>query len=131
MTHKGKKYEWTDLHESAFQLLKEKLTTAPILPLPEGTEDFMIYCDASRKGFGCLLMQRKKVIAYGSRQLKEFATYFDQKLLNMGQRRRVELLNDYNCEIRYHPSKAKVVIYALSGKEKAKPLRVRALNVTV
>ncbi|GJW42792.1 putative reverse transcriptase domain-containing protein [Tanacetum coccineum] len=56
--------------EAAFQLLKQKLCSAPILALPEGSENFMVYCDASRKGFGAVLMQRDKVIAYASRQLK-------------------------------------------------------------
>nr|GFB96124.1 hypothetical protein [Tanacetum cinerariifolium] len=54
----------------AFQLLKQKLSSAPILALPEGSEDFIIYCDASNKGLGAVLMQREKVISYASRQLK-------------------------------------------------------------
>ncbi|GJW10515.1 putative reverse transcriptase domain-containing protein [Tanacetum coccineum] len=56
--------------QAAFQLLKQKLCSAPILALPEGSENFMVYCDASRKGLGAVLMQREKVIAYASRQLK-------------------------------------------------------------
>ncbi|GJX71071.1 putative reverse transcriptase domain-containing protein [Tanacetum coccineum] len=56
--------------EAAFQLLKQKLCSAPILALPEGSENFMVYCDASRKGLGAVLMQREKVIPYASRQLK-------------------------------------------------------------
>ncbi|GJV68802.1 putative reverse transcriptase domain-containing protein [Tanacetum coccineum] len=56
--------------EEAFQLLKQKLCAAPILALPEGSEDFVVYCDASIKGLGAVLMQRMKVIAYASRQLK-------------------------------------------------------------
>ncbi|GJV90183.1 putative reverse transcriptase domain-containing protein [Tanacetum coccineum] len=56
--------------EAVFQLLKQKLCSAPILALPEGSENFMVYCDASRKGLGAVLMQREKVIAYASRQLK-------------------------------------------------------------
>ncbi|GJW80841.1 retrovirus-related pol polyprotein from transposon 17.6 [Tanacetum coccineum] len=56
--------------EAAFQLLKQKLCSAPILALPEGSENFMVYCDASRKGLGAVLMQREKVIAYVSHQLK-------------------------------------------------------------
>nr|GEY10201.1 putative reverse transcriptase domain, ribonuclease H-like domain protein [Tanacetum cinerariifolium] len=56
--------------EEAFQTLKQKLCSAPILALPEGTKDFMVYCDASLKGYGAVLMQRDKVIAYASRQLK-------------------------------------------------------------
>ncbi|GKG57293.1 putative reverse transcriptase domain-containing protein, partial [Tanacetum coccineum] len=56
--------------EEAFQLLKQKLCVAPILALPEGSKDFVVYCDASIKGLGAVLMQRMKVIAYTSRQLK-------------------------------------------------------------
>ncbi|GJR44158.1 putative reverse transcriptase domain-containing protein [Tanacetum coccineum] len=56
--------------EAAFQLLKQKLCSAPIFVLPEGSENFMVYCDAFRKGLGAVLMQREKVIAYASRQLK-------------------------------------------------------------
>ncbi|GJU51729.1 putative reverse transcriptase domain-containing protein [Tanacetum coccineum] len=60
----------TELTQSAFQLLKQKLCEAPILALPEGNNDFVIYCDASLQGLGAVLMQREKVIAYASRQLK-------------------------------------------------------------
>ncbi|GKA46563.1 putative reverse transcriptase domain-containing protein, partial [Tanacetum coccineum] len=70
LTHKKVKFEWGDKQESAFQLLKQKLCSAPILALPEGSEDFIAYCDASKKGLGAVLMQREKVIAYASRQLK-------------------------------------------------------------
>nr|GFB47859.1 putative reverse transcriptase domain-containing protein [Tanacetum cinerariifolium] len=63
-------FEWGDKQEAAFQLLKQKLCSAPILPLPEGCEDFIVYCDASNKGLGAMLMQREKVISYASRQLK-------------------------------------------------------------
>ncbi|GKF60336.1 putative reverse transcriptase domain-containing protein, partial [Tanacetum coccineum] len=59
-----------DKQEAAFQLLKQKLCSAPILALPEGSEDFIAYYDASKKGLGAVLMQREKVIAYVSRQLK-------------------------------------------------------------
>ncbi|KAJ0824772.1 putative nucleotidyltransferase, Ribonuclease H [Helianthus annuus] len=170
LTQKDKKYDWGVKQEEAFQLLKSKLCDAPILSLPEGTEDFVIYCDASRQGLGCVLMQRQKVIAYASRQLKvherNYTTHdlelgavvfalkiwrhylygtrctiftdhkslqhiFDQKELNMRQRRWVELLNDYDCEIKYHPGKANVVADALSRKERVKTLRVRALEMTI
>ncbi|GKA48544.1 putative reverse transcriptase domain-containing protein [Tanacetum coccineum] len=69
-TKKNKKYEWGKEEEEAFQTLKKKLCSAPILALPKGTEDFMVYYDASLKGYGAVLMQREKVIAYASRQLK-------------------------------------------------------------
>ncbi|GJS78586.1 hypothetical protein Tco_0728467 [Tanacetum coccineum] len=156
--------------ESAFQLLKQKLCEAPILALPEGNDNFVVYCDASLQGLGAVLMQREKVIAYASRQLKpheENYTTHDlelgavifalkiwrhylygtkctvftdhkslqhilrQKELNMRQRRWLELLADYDCEICYHPGKANVVADALSRKKRIKPLRVRALILTV
>ncbi|GJW18012.1 putative reverse transcriptase domain-containing protein [Tanacetum coccineum] len=132
---KNKKYIWGEDQESAFQLLKQKLCEAPILALPEGNDDFVVYCDASHQGLGAVLMQREKVIAYASRQLKpneeNYTTHdlelgavhiLDQKELNMRQRHWLELLADYNCEIRYHPGKANVVADALSRKERIKPL---------
>ncbi|GJW40561.1 putative reverse transcriptase domain-containing protein [Tanacetum coccineum] len=123
LTQKNKKYKWGKEEEEAFQTLKQKLCSEPILALPEGSEDFMVYCDASLKGYGAVLMQREKVIAYASRQLK--------KELNLRQRRWIELLSDYDCEIRYHPGKANVVADALSRKGREKPLRVQALMMTV
>nr|GEX97427.1 putative reverse transcriptase domain-containing protein [Tanacetum cinerariifolium] len=70
LTQKNKTYEWGEEEEEAFQLLKDKLCSAPILALPKGSEDFIVYCDASLKGYGVVLMQREKVIAYASRQLR-------------------------------------------------------------
>ncbi|GKF11284.1 putative reverse transcriptase domain-containing protein, partial [Tanacetum coccineum] len=70
LTQKSVKFEWGEKAEAAFQLLKQKLCSAPILALPEGSENFVVYCDASHKGLGAVLMQREKVIAYASRQLK-------------------------------------------------------------
>ncbi|GKE12790.1 putative reverse transcriptase domain-containing protein, partial [Tanacetum coccineum] len=92
-------FVWGDKQVAAFQLLKQKLCSAPILALPEGSKDFIAYCDASIKGLGTVLMQREK------------------NELNMRQRRWLELLSDYDCEIRYHPRKANVVADALSRKE--------------
>ncbi|GJW49194.1 putative reverse transcriptase domain-containing protein [Tanacetum coccineum] len=106
LTQKNKKYIWGENQESAFQLLKQKLCEAPILALPEGNDDFVVYCDASHQGLGAVLQH-----------------ILDQKELNMRQRRWLELLADYNCEIRYHPGKANVVADALSRKERIKPLR--------
>nr|GEW36154.1 reverse transcriptase domain-containing protein [Tanacetum cinerariifolium] len=82
--------------KAEFQLLKRKLCSASILALPKGSENFMVYCDASHKGLGAVLMQKDKVIAYASRQLK-----------------------------------ANVVADALIRKERSKPLRVRALVMTI
>nr|GEY59475.1 retrotransposon protein, putative, Ty3-gypsy subclass [Tanacetum cinerariifolium] len=70
LTQKKVKFDWGDKQEADFQLIKQKLCSAPILALPEGSEDFVVYCDASIKGLGAVLMQKEKVIAYGSRQLK-------------------------------------------------------------
>nr|GEV65413.1 reverse transcriptase domain-containing protein [Tanacetum cinerariifolium] len=128
LTQKGIKFDWGEKEENAFKLIKQKLCSAPILALPERSEDFVVYCDASHKGLGVLLMQREKVIAYASRQLKHI---LDQKELNMRQRRWLELLSDYDCDIRYHPGKANVVADALSCKERIKPLQVRALVMTI
>ncbi|GKC15043.1 putative reverse transcriptase domain-containing protein [Tanacetum coccineum] len=167
----GQSFEWGDKQEAAFQLLKQKLCSAPILALPEGSEDFIVYCDASIKGLGAVLMQREKVISYASRQLKihektSYTTHdlelgavvfalkiwrhylygtkcivftdhkslqhiLDQKELNMRQRRWLEFLSDYDCDIRYHLGKANVVADALSRKEREPPLRVRALVMTI
>ncbi|GKD37474.1 reverse transcriptase domain-containing protein [Tanacetum coccineum] len=70
LTQKNVKFDWSEKAEAVFQLLKKKLCSAPILALPKGSENFVVYCDASRKGLGAVLMQREKVIAYVSRQLK-------------------------------------------------------------
>nr|GEV81943.1 putative reverse transcriptase domain-containing protein [Tanacetum cinerariifolium] len=104
------KYEWGMEQEYAFQTLKDNLCKAPILSLPDGSKDFVVYCDASNQGLGCVLMQRGKVIAYASRQLKiREKNYTTHNLelgavtkLNMHQRRSIELFSDYDYEIRYH-----------------------------
>ncbi|GKC24625.1 putative reverse transcriptase domain-containing protein [Tanacetum coccineum] len=170
LTQKNKTYVWGNEQDEAFRILKEKLCNAPVLALPDGPDDFVVYCDASKQGFGSVLMQRGKVIAYASRQLKKheknYTTHdlelgavvfalkiwrhylygtksviytdhkslqyiFDQKDLNMRQRRWIELLSDYECEIKYHPGKANVVADALSRKERLKPRRVRAMSITI
>ncbi|GKC63137.1 putative reverse transcriptase domain-containing protein, partial [Tanacetum coccineum] len=70
LTQKKVAFEWGDKQEATFQTLKDKLCSAPILALPQGAENFIVYCDASHKGLGAVLMQNEKVIAYASRQLK-------------------------------------------------------------
>ncbi|KAD3640231.1 hypothetical protein E3N88_29454 [Mikania micrantha] len=83
LTHKDKKFEWGEKEEYAFILLKQKLCSAPILSLPEGSDDFVVYYDASKQGLGCVLLQRKRVIACISRQLKVHEknyTYHDLEL---------------------------------------------------
>ena len=67
---KNKKFEWSEKAEESFETLKTKLTTAPVLVLPDTSKDFVIFCDASLQGLGCVLMQEGHVVAYASRQLK-------------------------------------------------------------
>nr|GFB97386.1 putative reverse transcriptase domain-containing protein [Tanacetum cinerariifolium] len=151
-------------HEEHFKAILE------LLKKEELKRNFIVYCDASNKGLGIVLMQREKVISYASRQLKiheknytthdlelgavvfalkiwrhylygskciVFTNYkslqhiLDQKEQNMRQRRWLELLSDYDCELRYHPGKANVVADALSRKERELPLRVRTLVMTI
>nr|GEV18157.1 putative reverse transcriptase domain-containing protein [Tanacetum cinerariifolium] len=109
-------------------------TDDPDLTLPEGLDDFVVYSDASLRGFGAVLMQREKVIAYASRQLRTHEENYTNHDLEIGAvvfaHRWIELLSDYDCEIRYHPEKANGVAVALSRK-KREPIRVKALVMTV
>nr|GEW77342.1 putative reverse transcriptase domain-containing protein [Tanacetum cinerariifolium] len=137
LTQKDVMFDWGDKQEAGFQWIKQKLCSASILALPEGSEDFVVYCDALILGLGVVLMQREKVIAYASRQLKiheKNYTTNDLELgaveLNMRQHRWLELMSDYDYEIRYYQGKENVVADALNRKERV-PLRVRALVMTI
>ncbi|GJU98920.1 putative reverse transcriptase domain-containing protein [Tanacetum coccineum] len=112
--------------EVAFQLLKQKLCSAPILALPEGSENFVVYCDASHKGLGAVLMQKEKVIAYASRQLKVHEKNYTTHDLELGA-----VVFALKMWRHYLYGKANVVADALSRKERSKPLRVRALVMTI
>ncbi|CAJ2638227.1 unnamed protein product [Trifolium pratense] len=155
LTRKDQAFVWDGICEKSFQELKRRLTTAPVLILPDAKESFVVYCDASKLGLGGVLMQGGNVVAYASRQLKvherNYPTHdlelaavvfalkvwrhylygsrfevfsdhkslkylFDQKELNMRQRRWLEFLKDYDFELSYHPGKANVVADALSRK---------------
>ncbi|KAJ9539506.1 LOW QUALITY PROTEIN: hypothetical protein OSB04_032239 [Centaurea solstitialis] len=170
LTRKNVKFVWGEEQQKAFELLRGKLCEAPVLTLPEGVDDMTVYCDASYHGLGCVLMQRGKVIAYASRQLKthevnypthdlELAAvvfalklwrhylygvkctiytdhkslryFLDQQNLNMRQRRWLDVVKDYDCEILYHPGKANVVADALSRKAHGDVLRVPLMGLTV
>ncbi|GJS30689.1 putative reverse transcriptase domain-containing protein [Tanacetum coccineum] len=106
------------LKKDRFGVHVDPVKIEAIKTLPEGTEDFVLYCDAYLKGYEAVLMQREKVIAYASRQLKVHEENYTTHDLELGA-------------IRYHPRKANVVADALSRKERIKPLRVRALMMTV
>jgi hypothetical protein len=71
LTKKGKEFKWMEACEKSFQELKTRLTTAPIVALPDIHRSFIIYYDTSQQGLGCVLMQDDKVVAYASRQLKK------------------------------------------------------------
>ncbi|GJU50660.1 putative reverse transcriptase domain-containing protein [Tanacetum coccineum] len=123
--------------EEAFQTLKQKLCSAPILALPEGTKDFMVYCDVSLKvheenytthdldlGAVVFALRLLRHYLYGMKCVvftdhKSLQYILNQKELNLRQQRWIELLSDYDCEIRYHPGRANVVADALSPQEEA------------
>ncbi|XP_052735522.1 uncharacterized protein LOC128197509 [Vigna angularis] len=92
LTRKDQPFAWTDRCEASFQELKVKLTSAPVLVIPDTSKPFEVYCDASHQGLGCVLMQEKRA------------------------RRWLEFLKDYDFELLYHPGKANVVADALSRK---------------
>ncbi|WVZ26804.1 hypothetical protein V8G54_000096 (mitochondrion) [Vigna mungo] len=155
LTRKDQPFVWTDQCEASFKDMKQRLTTAPVLIIPDTDKAFEVYCDASYQGLGCVLMQNRRPVAYASQQLKihernypthdielaavvfalktwrhylygaKFQVFsdhkslkylFDQKELNMRQRRWMEYLKDYDFELLYHPGKANVVADALSRK---------------
>nr|GEU58860.1 hypothetical protein [Tanacetum cinerariifolium] len=108
------------------------LCDALILALPEGANDFVVYCDASNQGLGCVLMQRNKVIVYACRLLKIHEKNYTTHDLELGAvRQGIKIFSDYDCEIRDHPGKANEVADALSRKERMKSRRARAMSITI
>ncbi|GJR79710.1 putative reverse transcriptase domain-containing protein [Tanacetum coccineum] len=143
LTQKDQKYEWGKEQEESFETLKDNLCNAPVHSLPDGSEDFVVYYDASNQGLGCVLKQRGKVIAYASRQLKihekNYTTHdlelgavvFALKTLRHYLYRTKGVIYTDHCEIRYHLGKKNVVANALSRKERVKPKRVRAMAMII
>nr|GEU67910.1 putative reverse transcriptase domain-containing protein [Tanacetum cinerariifolium] len=141
LTQKNKTYVWGDKQQGSFRVLKEKLCNDLVLALSDGPNDFVVYCDASNQEFGCVDAVRQELGAvvfalkiyrhylYGTKSViytdhKSLQYIFDKKELNMRQRRWIELLSDYECEIKYHSGRANVVADALSRKERLKSRRV-------
>ncbi|WMV37983.1 hypothetical protein MTR67_031368, partial [Solanum verrucosum] len=120
LTQKKGKFQWSDECEKSFVELKTRLTKTYVLTIPEGSDGYLIYCDASRVGLDFVLMQRGKVISYASRQLKVHEKKYPNhdlelvKELNLRQMIWLEFLKDYDMNVLYHPSKANVVVDALS-----------------
>ncbi|GJX77115.1 putative reverse transcriptase domain-containing protein [Tanacetum coccineum] len=118
LTQKSVKFNWGEKEETVFQTLKQRLCSALILALPEGSENFVVYCDASHKGLDAVLMQKeKRYYLYGTKCVvftdhKSLQHILDRKELNMRQRRWLELLSDYDYELRYHPGKENVILNA-------------------
>ncbi|GJR36097.1 putative reverse transcriptase domain-containing protein [Tanacetum coccineum] len=141
LTQKNVKFNWGEKEEAAFQLIKQKLCSAPILALPKGSENFIIHeknytTHDLELGVVVFALKMWRHYLYGTRctvftNYKSLQHILDQKELNMRHRRWLELLCYYDCDIRYHPGKANVVADALSRKEWSKPLRVRALVMTI
>ncbi|GJY86368.1 putative reverse transcriptase domain-containing protein [Tanacetum coccineum] len=121
LTQKDKKFKWGDEQENAFQTLKDMLCDAPIMALLEGLDDFVVYCDTSNQVIFALKMWRhylyrtKSVIYTDHKSLQHI---YDQKELNMHQRRWIELFSDYDCEIRYHPAFRARILEAQSEASK-------------
>ncbi|GKB16737.1 putative reverse transcriptase domain-containing protein [Tanacetum coccineum] len=146
------KFGWGDKEEAVFQTIKQKLCSAPILALPEGSENFVVYCDASHKGLGAVLMHKERIIAYASRQLKihekNYTTHdlelgavvfalkmwrhylYGMKCIVFTDHKSLQHILDQK-ELNMRQRKANVVEDALSRKERIKPLRVRDLVMTI
>ncbi|GJW92491.1 putative reverse transcriptase domain-containing protein, partial [Tanacetum coccineum] len=157
---KNQKYEWGMEQEEAFHTLKDNLCNAPILSLPDGAEDFIHKNNYTTHDLelGAVVFAPKiwRHYLYGTKSViytdhKSLQYIFDQKELDMRQRRWIELLSDYNCKIYYHSGKANVVadavrfgkkgveqctrhnscVESLSRKEIVKLRRVRAMSMTI
>ncbi|GJW19294.1 putative reverse transcriptase domain-containing protein [Tanacetum coccineum] len=141
----SKTFDWGEEQENVFQTLKDKLCNAPVLALPDGPKDFVVYCDASGLGLGCVLMQRGKVIAYVSRQLKIHEKNYTTHDFELGAvvfalkiwrhylygTKSVIYTDHKSLQHIFIPGKVNVVADALSRKERVKPKRVKAINMTL
>nr|GEW79286.1 retrotransposable element Tf2 [Tanacetum cinerariifolium] len=113
LTQKGVKFDWGEKQEAVFQLIKQKLCSAPILVLPEGSEDFVVYCDASHKGLVAVLMEREKIIAYASCQLKIHEKNYTTRDFELGS---LSCYGDLRTVIIHESHKSKYSIHPGSDK---------------
>ncbi|GJR32093.1 putative reverse transcriptase domain-containing protein [Tanacetum coccineum] len=109
LTQKNQKYEWGEKQEEAFQTLKDNLCNAPILSLPDGVEDFVVYCDASNQGLGCVLMQRDKII-------RAFKQHIELEGVEYASRRWLEQYVIMNVRLSTILSGVKGLILAAQGE---------------
>ncbi|GJX66449.1 putative reverse transcriptase domain-containing protein, partial [Tanacetum coccineum] len=136
LTQKNKTYVWGNEQDEAFRILKEKLCNAPVLALPDGPDDFVAYCDASKQGFGCVLMQQGKVIAYAVKTVEKHeeklyqptawklgAVVFRSKIL--------ETLSLWDEKYQIPPRQGKCGGRCLEQKRKASNQAVRAMSITI
>nr|GEV76227.1 putative reverse transcriptase domain-containing protein [Tanacetum cinerariifolium] len=132
---KGVKFDWGEKKENAFYLIKQKLCSAPILDLPEGSEDFVVYCDASHKGLGAVLMKREKVSGYASRQLKIHEKNYTTQNLQLGSvvfalKIWRHYLYGTKCTV-FNDHKSKRSGGCIEPSRTIEPLWVRALVMTI
>ncbi|GKB31551.1 putative reverse transcriptase domain-containing protein [Tanacetum coccineum] len=139
---KCKRLDWDEEQGLTFQTLKDKLCNAPVLALPYEPKDFVVYCNASGLGLGCVLMQRGKVIAYASRQLKihekNYTTHdleLDAVVFALKIWRHYLYGKKSSCSVtmtaKFVTILVNVVADALSRKERVKPKRIQAMNMTL
>ncbi|KAD2805361.1 hypothetical protein E3N88_38738 [Mikania micrantha] len=126
LTRKDVKYEWGPNQEQAFSVLKEKLTQAPVLALPDGNDDLVVYADASRQGLGCVQMQRGRVIAYASCQLKTHEANYpthDLELATVVFALNMETLSVWSKEYHlYRPQELEVFLRAKGFEHEAETM---------
>nr|GEV77954.1 putative reverse transcriptase domain-containing protein [Tanacetum cinerariifolium] len=121
LTQKNVKFDWGEKEEAAFQLIKQKLCSASILAFPKGSKNIVAMLRIR------VWVPTRCTVFTNHKSLQHI---LDQKELNMGQRRWLELLSDYDCDIRYHPGKANVVADALKAQTEAlKPENLSAEDV--
>ncbi|GJW91281.1 putative reverse transcriptase domain-containing protein [Tanacetum coccineum] len=129
LTQNKVKFDWgVTKQKQLFKLIQAKFCVVHHYGITRRSEDFIDYCDLQSKIWRHYLYETKCIMFTDHKSLQHI---LDQKELNMRQCHWLELLSDYDCEIRYHPGKANVVADALSRKERNKPLRVRALVMTI